>query len=60
MTEEDLIMKKLKPSFQVFFMRNDSSQGVEVLEVESIDFEAVQKRLEKGQTVFIMRKEAQK
>jgi hypothetical protein len=56
LTEEDLKLKKLKPGFQVIFMRNDSSQGVEVIEAESIDFDAVQARLEKGESVFIARR----
>lgn len=56
MTEEDLKQRKLKQGFQVIFMRNDSSQNVEVIEAESIDFDAVQERLERGETVFISRK----
>jgi len=45
-----------KPLFQLFFLRDDEGQSVEVKEVEEIDFDEVEKRLERGESVFITRK----
>ena len=47
-------------SFQLFFLLNNENQGIEVVEVEEIDFTEVEKRLEKGESVFITRKRKQK
>ncbi|MFB3889944.1 MAG: hypothetical protein ACE14S_10670 [Candidatus Bathyarchaeia archaeon] len=47
-------------SFQVFFMRNDASQDVEILELENVDFASVQERLDRGESVFITSKHSQK
>jgi len=52
--------KKEKPTFQVFFLKNDEDQGVEVIECEEIDFEEVKRRLERGESVFITRKQEPK
>ena len=49
-----------KPLFQLFFLREDEDQSVEVVEVEEIDFREVERRLEQGESVFIMRKRKQK
>jgi len=49
-----------KPLFQVFFLKDDEYQSVEVKEVEEIDFEEVKKRLEQGESVFITRKRKQR
>jgi len=46
-----------KPLFQLFFLKNDEDQSVEV---EEIDFTEVKKRLERGESVFITRKRKQK
>ena len=46
--------------FQLFFLLNNENQGIEVVEVEEIDFTEVEKRLEKGESVFITRKRKQK
>ncbi len=45
-----------KPVFQLFFLKNDEHQGVEVVEVEKIDFTKVKESLERGESVFITRK----
>ncbi len=60
MLDKFLRTRDLKPNFQVFFMRNDASQDVEIQEVKQIDFSAIQERLDQGQTVFITSKASQK
>ncbi|MCW3977852.1 MAG: hypothetical protein NWE77_07965 [Candidatus Bathyarchaeota archaeon] len=49
-----------KPEFQIFFLRDDDEQSVEVQEVEKIDYEEVKKRVEHGESVFITRKSKEK
>ena len=39
--------------FQIFFLTQDESQNVEVLETEEIDFGEILHRLKMGETVFI-------
>jgi len=46
--------------FQLFFLINNKNQDIEVVEVEEIDFTEVQRRLEKGESIFITRKRKQK
>ncbi len=53
-------INKGKLLFQLFFLRDDENQSVEVEEVEEIDFNRVKKHLEKGESVFITRKRKQK
>ncbi len=48
------------PLFQLFFLKNDEHQSVEVVEVEEIDFTEVKKRIEHGESVFITRKREEK
>lgn len=52
--------KKKDAPLQLFFLKNDETQNVEVVEVDEIDFEEVKSRIEKGESVFIMRKQEQK
>ena len=52
--------KKKETSLQLFFLKNDETQNVEVVEVDEIDFEEVKSRLEKGESIFITRKQEQK
>ena len=52
--------KKKDAPLQLFFLKNDETQNVEVVEVDEIDFEAVKSRLERGESVFITRKQEQK
>ncbi len=47
---------KEKLLFQLFFLKNDEHQDIEVVEVEKIDFTEVKERIEQGESVFIMRK----
>ena len=49
-----------KPLFQLFFLRNNENQSVEVEEVEEIDFREVKKHLENGESVFITLKRKEK
>ena len=42
-----------KPLFQLFFLKHDKDQSVEVEELEEIDFEEIERRLEQGESVFI-------
>ncbi|NIR87711.1 hypothetical protein GWO13_09200 [Candidatus Bathyarchaeota archaeon] len=53
-------VKEEKPLFQLFFLKDDEDQSVEVKEVEKIDFREVKKRLEQGESVFITRKRKDK
>jgi hypothetical protein len=46
--------------FQILFLRNDPSQGVEVQEVKHVDFFTVREHLEHGESVFITSKGSQK
>ena len=46
--------------FQLFFLKDDEDQTVEVEELKEIDFQEVDKRLEKGESVFITAKHKQK
>lgn len=45
-----------KPLFQLFFLKDDEYQSVEVTEAEEIDFKEVESRLRQGASVFITRK----
>ena len=49
-----------KPLFQLFFLRDNEDQSVEVEEVEEIDFREVKKHLENGESVFITLKRKDK
>ena len=46
--------------FQLFFLKDDEDQSIEVVEVEEIDFTEVEKHIEQGESVFITRKRKQK
>ena len=59
MLSDILEIKKMPRKFQVLFLRNDSSQEVEVHEVKQVDFLTVQERLERGESVFITSKSSQ-
>ena len=52
--------KKERLVFQVFFLKNDEDQGVEVEEMNEIDFEEVKRRIALGESVFITRKQEAK
>ncbi len=52
--------KKKETHLQLFFLKNDETQNVEVVEVDEIDLEEVKSRLERGESVFITRKQEQK
>jgi hypothetical protein len=60
MFSDMLEMKQGPGKFQVLFLRNDASQEVEVHEVRQVDYLTVQERLEKGDSVFITSRTAQK
>ena len=60
MLEEMLKTGNSEHKFQVLFLRNDSSQEVEVQEACGVDFQAIQERLEKGESVFITSRSPQK
>ncbi len=51
---------KERPVFQLFFLKDDEEQSVEVKEVEEIDFGNVKERVEQGESVFITRIRKQK
>jgi len=49
-----------RPVFQIIFLNEDENQGVEVKEVDEVDFTEVKMRVEKGDSVFITRRENEK
>jgi hypothetical protein len=51
--------KKKETPFQLFFLKNDENQNVEVIELNEINFEEVKSHLERGESVFITRKREQ-
>jgi hypothetical protein len=51
--------KKVTP-FQMFFLKNDETQNVEVVEVNEIDLEEMKSHIERGESIFITRKQEQK
>jgi hypothetical protein len=51
--------KKKETPFQLFFLKNDENQNVEVIELNEINFEEVKSHLERGDSVFITRKREQ-
>ncbi len=51
--------KKKETPFHMFFLKNDKNQSVGV-EVNEIDFEEVKSRLERGESVYITRKQEKK
>jgi len=53
-------VNKEKPLFQLFFLKDDENQSVEVKEVEEIDFREVERRLKQGESVFVTCKHKQK
>ena len=48
-----VVLNQEKQVFQLFFLKNNSKQDVEVVEVEEINFTEVKKHLEKGDSIFI-------
>ena len=48
-----------KPLFQLFFLKDDENQSIEVEEVEKINFIEVENRLKQGESVFITCKRKQ-
>lgn len=51
--------KKKEAPFQLFFLKNDATQNVEVIELEEVNFEEVKSHLERGNSVFITQKREQ-
>jgi hypothetical protein len=51
--------KKKETPFQLFFLKNDENQNVEVIELDEINFEEVKSHLERGESVFITHKREQ-
>ena len=49
--------KKKKALLQMFFLKNDETQNVEVQEVNEIDLEEIKRHLENGESVYIKQKE---
>ena len=49
--------KKKEALLQVFFLKNDETQNVEVLEIDEVDLELVKRHLESGESVYIKRKD---
>jgi len=58
--EKDVDENRGKLLFQLFFLKDNENQSVEIEEIEEIDFRGVKERLEQGESVFITRKCKQK
>ena len=52
-------VKEKQQLFQLFFLKDDEGQSVEVDEVKRIDFEMLTRRLKRGESVFIAPKRPQ-
>ncbi len=46
-----------KPLFHVLFLKNDAEKSVRIDEVEDIDFDEIKTHLERGESIFITRRE---
>jgi len=51
---------RIHPQFQLFFLKDDANESVEMVEVEAIDFKEVAQRLHEGDSVFITHKRTKK
>ncbi|MGD9130552.1 MAG: hypothetical protein PVH73_03135 [Candidatus Bathyarchaeota archaeon] len=51
--------KKKESSFQLFFLKNNATQNVEVIESDEVNFEEVKNHLERGDSIFITQKREQ-
>lgn len=60
MLKSSIQVHQERPMFQLFFLKDDEDESVEVEEVEEIDFGEVKKRLKQGESVFITSKRKQK
>ena len=58
--KKDVDKNGKKLLFQLFFLKDNEDQNVEVEETEEIDFREVKKHLKQGESVFITRKRKQK
>jgi hypothetical protein len=58
--KKDVDENRGKLLFQLFFLKDNENQSVEIEEIEEIDFRGVKERLEQGESVFITRKRKQK
>jgi len=52
--------QKKETPFQMFFLKNDKTQSVEIVEADQIKFKKVKSHLAKGESVFIPQKQEQK
>lgn len=59
MVINNIQINKEKPLFQLFFLKDNEEQDVEVKEVEEIDFIEVKEHIEHGESVFITAKRKQ-
>ena len=57
MPKDILKTRKQEPLLQMFFLKNDETQNVEVQEVNEIDLKEVKRHLERGDSVYITQKE---
>ena len=57
MQENIMKNRKKEPLLQIFFLKNDEAQNVEVQEAYEIDLEEIKSHLENGESVYIKQKE---
>lgn len=59
MFENTIQSSEEKPKFQLFFLKDNENQSVEVVETEEINLEEVRERIERGESAFITRRSKQ-
>ncbi len=57
--EDMLEIKEDKQPFQLFFLKDRDERAIEIIELERIDFDYIKRRLDNGESVFIMRSSKQ-
>jgi len=59
MFENTIQSSEERPKFQLFFLKDNENQSVEVVGIEEINLEEVGERIERGKSVFITRRSKQ-
>ena len=60
MVKNSIQVNEERQMFQLFFLKDDQDQSVEVVEGEEIDFEMVTHHIKRGESVFITPKRKEK
>jgi len=60
MFENTIQSNEEKPKHQLFFLKDNENQSVEVVETEEINLEEVRERIERGESAFITHRSKQR